>query len=412
MRIHLGCDGHDQQPSRHVSGASTTRRDRQLGRNSGSRARSIAPRNGHEPLVIRTLLILSTLLVCWYATPANAAQDVAPTKPVEQAAVDSGGDGPGRVYLSPIRFETQEAEPGDTLRYLLTVRNTTGEPVRLTTSVLPLEGATDADGFAQVGRSARTVAAAEWFTFPGFEQARELGPGRELQIPAVAQIPKDATPGTYALGLAVTQVVSALGTSTDQSNRVRLAVDLTSVAVIRVKGETSPEVRLRDIRAPRLIWNDDAPEFRVRVDNVGDTDLMIDGQVELNAFWGAAGRTLADDGPKGGKPTLPGGRRDLVMRWSDPPLLGWFQPELVVVGGKGSGVRATRQLDTVYVLPPWWLLILCAVAIALPVRARIKRRKSPEWQMTKRARSHAKVERRLREAEAKRRAEEARKGRK
>ena len=70
--------------------------------------------------------------------------------------------------------------------------------------------------------------------------------------------------------------------------------------------------------------------FRARVENVGDTDLVLDAKVDLDAFLGTASRSLDAAGPESGHPTLPYGERELRMAWNDPPLLGWFRPELVV----------------------------------------------------------------------------------
>ena len=115
------------------------------------------------------------------------------------------------------------------------------------------------------------------------------------------------------------------------------------------------------------------------------------------------------DGPDD-LPTLPEGVRELRMRWSDPPLVGWFRPELVVVGGEGSGVRVTRPLDNVYVIPPWWMLLALVVAIWLPIRSLRKRRRRMRASGADRRRARTRVERRLRTQQAKERAARARRG--
>jgi hypothetical protein len=334
-------------------------------------------------------------------------------RPVDSAIQDDAAGEP-RLSLRPVRFRPVDADPGTPLRFTLTATNSTSVPVTITPSLLPVQGSSDPEEFATIGDSeSRSVIATTWTTFPGFGESRVLAAGSELKFPALVSVPANARPGTYALALGYSVRVNALGSESADApaSRVRLQAGPSSVAVIRVAGDAVPEARLTSIEAPRFVWGGSSPRFTARVANVGDTDLVIDGKVDLNAFIGTASRTLDAAGPAKGQPTLPEGVRDLKMRWSDPPLLGWFQPELVVVGGKGSGVRISKDLDTVYVLPPWWLILLVVVAIWLPVRAARRRRHDPDAHELRSARAKHKVEKRLARDRARRRAEDARRGR-
>lgn len=370
---------------------------------------------GIHSSVLRPVLVLSSLLVAFLvaASPVAAANSDALLERPVVTRIDGTNADP-RVSLGPSRFDPHDAQPGDTLRYELVVRNTTPAAIRIRPRVLPIEGSPDPDEYARVGgRSSRGIELLDWVTFPGFGASRELAVGTELRMPVSIQVPTDPPPGTFSLGLSITWTVAPIGVDNIDApaSRVSLAPTLSSVAVIRLPGDVVPEARLRDVQAPRIVWGGDSPRFSARVENVGDTDLLIDGKVDLNAFIGTASRTLDAAGPAKGQPALPGGARVVKMRWSDPPLVGWFEPELVVVGGKGSGVRISKDLETVYVLPPWWLILLVLIAIALPLRARRRRRRDPATQQVRTARARHRVETRMRRAEARRRAEAARRRR-
>ncbi len=347
------------------------------------------------------------------ALACAATAIAAPVTLPEESAIDSssGGD---HVGLTPNRFDAVEVDPGRTLRYSLTVTNTTGIDVRLKPRAIPLEGSKESDQLATPGSAkSRSFEAVEWVRYPGFGDAKVIGLGRQLSFDVLVSVPEDARPGTYALGLGVAQHIQALGNASPDvpASRVDLEGIVASIAVFTVSGDARANARIRGASGPRLVWSGDRPTFRVDVENSGEVVLQIDSQVELNAFLGSAGRTLGDGGDDEGIETLPGGRRSLTMRWSDPPLLGWYQPKLVVVGGEGTGVRITKRLDTVYVLPPWWLILIVAIAIWLPVRSIRKRRRAMKAAGVDRQKAVDRVKARHRKAAAQRRAREARRKR-
>jgi hypothetical protein len=347
--------------------------------------------------------------ICATGVAGAASGTDVPSRPEIGKVASSGGD--PRVALTPYKFQTQTAKPGAELRYAITVANTTDETVTLQPEVIPIQGSRDPDRFAEPGsRKSRSSVAVDWVSFPGFGDHIDLRPGTQVRFPAVLRVPGDAHPGTYALGVGVAQPVSAPATNIadNPSSRVRLRAVLPSVVIVRVPGKVLSDIRLKDVEAPRIVWGGSSPTFEVKVENVGDSDLVIDGKVDLSSFLSSADRTLNAKGPDDGFPTLPGGSRVRKMRWNDPPLFGWFQPELVVVGGEGSGVRVTDNLDTVFVLPPWWLLVLLALAIWLPLWLRRRNRDDDGWQNARRAKARERVEARMRKQEAMRRAQDAR----
>lgn len=338
----------------------------------------------------------------------NVAGDDVPARPVVSAVPGSFDE--TRLAISPDRFDPAQIPPGSTLRFGLTVRNTTRDAVRLTTVAVPLAGSKRADSFAEpVGLDTRTGRATRWVHFPAAGFPDELRSGQQVRFGVDVRVPADARPGSYAIGLGVRQTVNQVGVGIDPGTapRVRANLILTSIAVVRVAGDAQSDARLRSWSSPHVVWGGGKPLFEATVDNVGDTDLALDAQVDLAPFWGAAGRKLPTDA----RPTLPDGRQRFSLRWSDPPLVGWFQPDLTVVGGSGSGVRITKTLPTVWVLPPWWMFGLLALAIALPIWRGRRRRRDPRYRDAKDAARKDQAAERIRKTQAKQRAAQARRRR-
>ncbi len=357
--------------------------------------------------VVLTALALAATSAVPMAAGADVQERHVPDAPVT-SSLDA--DEESRVAIAPASFPPQVVQPGTRVVLALEVRNHTDRPIAFSAVALPLQGSSDPEAFAApAGADAVSATAVDWVDF-GFDRWPSLAAHTQLRFPVAIQIPPTASPGSYALGLAASQQVGGAGGigGLDSSDaRVRLAADVASSLVLTVDGEADARISISDVASPRVVWGGAQPRFTATVRNRGNVILDIDGEVQLDAFLGSARRDLG----MREVPTLPGGRRDLEFRWQDPPLVGWFRPELVVVGGKGSGVRVERQLPTVFVLPPWWLLVILAAALWLPLRAWRHRRHDPARHEAKRAHARHRVEQRLKRDEARQRADAARRRR-
>ncbi|MCW2972954.1 MAG: hypothetical protein JWN72_1227 [Thermoleophilia bacterium] len=317
----------------------------------------------------------------------------------------------GRLSIKPIRFKSVSVAPGGaTLAYTLLARNDTGAPLQVEVHAYLLRGSSNPDALVQPTRGNPATDATSWVKLP-YTNANwpTIASGATLKVPFQLDVPTGATPGTYAVALAVSQTVSAPGVQVDgaeqgSQSRVDLGAAPASQVIFDVTGDTTPNAKVRSVDAPRVVWGGSAPEFTVRVKNTGTTQLQLDSRVTLSPFWGAAGRQLDAQV----QPALPEGERVFRMRWSDPPLFGWFEPKLLVVGGAGSDVKLERTLPTVWVLPPWWMLALLVLAIALPLTVIVRRRRSGHGQAVRSAKAHARIEHERRVSAAKARAAEAR----
>lgn len=307
-------------------------------------------------------LLAATIAVAPLALAATGAT-TSPLEPIDET----------KLSIAPATFPTTRVEPGDTLRLTLDVRNHTGGDVSLRPIVLPLRGSREPGTLAQAAaRDSRSGAAVAWVEFP-FERWPRLATDTQLRIPVEIRVPSDARPGTYALAIGVRQRVTPPGIGGVESNEARVVASAAPVSrvVIDVAGEASAELQVDEVESPRVVWGGSPTTFRATVINTGDTVLEVDGEVQLGAFVGTASRDLGTEA----REVLPDGATELELRWRDPPLLGWYEPTLVVVGGEGSGMRVERTLPTVWALPPWWVLVLLVVATWLPVRAIRRRRR-------------------------------------
>lgn len=274
-----------------------------------------------------------------------------------------------RLLLKPARF-AQQIAPGFSSTVKVEAKNETARTLELEFVAIDLE-AGEGESFAAPAVGDVERSALEWVMFDRSKQT--LAPGEALQIDVEVDVPPDARPGAYAFAVAARQVHAPIGVNDGESigSKVELRANLASTFVIVVPGAATSSAKLVSHDSPRFVWGSDEPAFGAVVENDGDTLLKLEAATELSSFGAFASRTLKSQE----RPTLPGGRRELRMEWSDRPWIGWFTPRMVVVGGEGTGVRVEEQLPTVFVLPPWWVLVLLLVAIAIPIRAGAQRRR-------------------------------------
>ncbi|MCW2927963.1 MAG: hypothetical protein JWM86_1931 [Thermoleophilia bacterium] len=283
-----------------------------------------------------------------------------------------------RLELKPARF-AGEIAPGTTSTVDLTLTNRIDDTLDVRFRVIDLE-AGDGESFARPARRAPSRSARSWVAVPS--DLRSMRPGQQVREQVVIRVPSGARPGAYAVALVASQSFSPIGSNDADTigSRVEAKVNLGSTFVIVVPGDAQAAAKVVAYDSPRVIWSGDDPSFDATVENTGDTLLKLEAGTELSSFGAFAARTLRS----AEQPTLPGGRRDLRMRWTDRPWIGWFTPRLVVVGGAGSGVRVEQDLPTVFVIPPWWVIALVVLAITVPVWSHRRRRRAMRAHMQQR----------------------------
>lgn len=301
--------------------------------------------------LVLSMLACVTLIT---ALPASAAAGAAD----RQAQLD-------RLVLSPPRVVVS-ARAGTRYVTTLTFRNQTADTFTVYLDALDLQAADDPGSFAELSRTRTT---ASWFELP-FED-RRVAAGAKLQIPVRISVPADARPGVHAAAVVVKRVVSLPGSSTEGGARIAVSASVASQFVLSVPGQLRTNLQIEDLTGPRLVLSgDDNVSFRATLANEGDTFVRVENaRVGIGAFTGRAQQDLRLPAVD----LLPDGRRDLRVRWRDRPLFGWFRPTLFL---DVNGTRQRADFPLVFVLPPWWVLVALAGAVALPLAVWLRRRRS------------------------------------
>jgi hypothetical protein len=261
------------------------------------------------------------------------------------------------------------AKPGATFVVRLRITNSTDATVHVDTKAVQAAGSSDPESLLQLDAHPskdRTRNAATWLTFP--TGVIVLAPGENANVPITLRVPADARPGVHgALAIFSVPTTRAGASGAGVSGKAGLGAAL----LLEVPGDAQASARILKVSGPTTTRGDANSTFTARVENTGDTLLHLDAEIRLAAPWSATRILRADE-----QLVLPGGQRRVQLRYEDPPLIGRYEPKLVVVGGAGSGVRITRDLATLWVLPPWWLVLIVVVAAALALAGARARRRS------------------------------------
>lgn len=309
------------------------------------------------------LALTATVIAACSATAAWGAT-------IQRAPLEDGnGDGAAGLVVSPPQ-QTIGVRPGGAASVRIQLTNAARRPVQVTAGAITGRGSRDPGSFVDVDPTVhagdRTRDATSWVSFP-FERTT-LAARTVASFDVAIRAPRDARPGAHPVLLAFT--IPALATRGDAIG-VSGSGGVATTVVVTVPGEASASAAIRRADGPGTIRSSNPREhFTIGVENTGDTLLDLDAQIELRSPWGTS-RTL----PAEHQLALPGGRRTFRVPFDDPPLVGRFVPTVTVVGGKDSGVRVTRELEPVWVLPPWWFWLALALAVALPVGLMLRRRR-------------------------------------
>jgi hypothetical protein len=142
------------------------------------------------------------------------------------------------------------------------------------------------------------------------------------------------------------------------------------VFLLRVGGEGRPDLRLRDVEAPKLRWNRAAWKLTANLDNHGTLHANASGRVRVKSIFGNVVAEL----PIRRETVLPGGREPVAGTWKGVPWFGLYRYDVRVENGPASkGEQVPANVETVdgwfIALPPWWVLVLIGmVLLALMVR--------------------------------------------
>lgn len=293
------------------------------------------------------LLGAATLLAPTTAT----ADDSAPVTWAVRPADASGPDGRSWVEL--------ELDPGEAITENLAVQNLSDTTV--TFSITSADGYfTDTGRFNMLPSSEESTDAGTWISAADTVTA---GPGETVVAPFTVTVPRDATPGDHAAGIAasVKSQGDDGGTAVSVESRVGFRV------MVRVAGEIVPSLEVQSSGTYLMAWNPLDPgavSLTLTLANTGNVRLHASG----SAVWNGATLTAAQ-AEDGRDELLPGDHRVHQIRvpgvW---PLLAVSVPltvdqSLVLPDGTEQELEPVVQTVVVWAMP--WPQIIVVAAVAL-----------------------------------------------
>lgn len=325
--------------------------------------RHLAPpsRDAVRPALVAVAALLAVAIGALAAPTASLA--AAPTDDLVRTEVGINSDNP-IVTLAPAQT-LLSLEPGRRYRLVLLLKNYSEGPVRVEATARDLEAAQSPDSLVR-SRSGALTGAGTWLSIGA--DAFEVGAGEQVELPVLIAVPRNASPGLHAAGVAIARRLVRPSASTDQRTRVTVQASLLAQLLITVSGPAQTRVQLEHPRAPWLVRQGEKPLFEATLANEGNTLVTGTGELAMGTFAG----TDAGSYQVRKSLVLPGGRRRLQVRWDDPPWIGWFRPTMIV---DANGERLVARYPTVFVLPPWWLVAMLVAALLTPLAVRLRRRR-------------------------------------
>ncbi len=258
-----------------------------------------------------------------------------------------------------------EIEPGAKQSASVLVKNLGNGPVTL--SLYGVDATQSAQGtFALTTQSAEQRHVGRWIKFEKNEIT--VPPGEEIPVPFLIDIPKTATPGSYAGGIAVEDKGNNEPTPAAEVSSVTVSSRFIVKIFLSVPGEKRHQYEWNDFRYSYADDNTHA-RFTFEVSNTGNTIILVEPQVELDGF-------PALKQPIVTLPTAtiqPGTDSQLIdLRLTEKPPFGLyfatgtltFSELDIVKNEKINTVTEIRQI-TINLTPWYFIAIIIAVFLGL-----------------------------------------------
>lgn len=250
--------------------------------------------------------------------------------------------------LSPTKIDLT-IDPGEKQILEIKIKNAEQQPVGLRPVVMGAEQNTSGAIVFVSGKSeAESWAMTKTANFV-------LQPGQEQIIQFLIDVPSGSYPGSYYLGLGVSQE-NVSGGNVNMSGR------LLSVVNIKVSGTASETLVLNGWSSAEKIWFSPDWKLNAEVENKGNVELPLKGSIEVYSLFGR--KLMEKDLPMGNK-IIPGTKRFFVWDASlskvDIFKPGIFRANLVLQYGL-TGQKITTSTTFWYFYPPT-LFVIVAVPL-------------------------------------------------
>lgn len=285
---------------------------------------------------------IAMAIVLSMALPAYAqnAVSVTLTPPLFQITI-----GPGESWVSSLKVVNNN--PYDQTYYAQVVdMEANGEAGQ--SKFIPVLG--ESDPILAASQLARWVGLAPG---PVFIKA-----GESANVPFTVRIPENAEPGGhYAAILVGTQPVA----TTTKASAMKISTYVSSLIFVRIKGEVIESGRIREFTTDHDLYQETKADFRLRLENTGNTHIKPMGDVTIFNMWGKErGKVLINQDANFGH-VLPNSIRRFEFSWEGvESLFDLGRYSAVVTLSYGEEGKKSISATTFF-----WYVPLVPVSIAL-----------------------------------------------
>lgn len=271
------------------------------------------------------------------------------------------------------------ADPGETIQAQVRVRNTTNQPLMVSTLVEDF--IIDSDGrtpIPVVGQTDSRWSLAQWMELPLRDQV--IPAGASQTIPVIIRVPETALPGgRYAMIMHQPKSESqAVGAKGETAGQTGIQQRVGTLVYFRVNGDVREEAFIRNVRVP--MFQEFGPvKIAFDVENLSDMHIQPVGSVVIKDMLGREKDKIDVESQNVFPQTL----REFSAQWDRVWGLGRYTAEIsLTYGEKGQTALALAHF---WVVPVKLLLaigvaILALIGVGVAIRRHSLQRNSVESQ--------------------------------
>lgn len=247
-----------------------------------------------------------------------------------------------RVSISPVTFNLT-ANPGDTLKEVIKVRNDNSSTQTVTISTENFV-AVGEEGQVGLTEEETTYSLASWINFD--KTSYSLKSGEEIQVPFNIRVPFNAEPGGHYAS--VYAQVSAV--SPGESSGSSIGQKIGSLLLLRVAGDVKETASIASFNVSKQVEGKPIT-FNIRAKNEGSVHIRPQGFVAVTDIFGKK----VVDVKVNEQNVFPGAIRHMQAEWKKPPFIGRYTANLLLYYGQNN-----QQLtaSTTFWIIPWKALAI------------------------------------------------------
>jgi len=254
------------------------------------------------------------------------------------------------IKVQPAVIEDM-AEPGET--YSFTIRVTNVDNIEKTFFLVKQNiKSVNEDGLPVFAdeQEETDYELSSWIDLP-YESVDVPG-GESREVPFSIKVPDNASPGSHFGGIFFDLKPPKLRTT-----GAGIGFRVGSIISLRISGEVVEDVRLREFTAGKLIFDSPNVDFKIRVENLGNSLIRPHGLLEITDMRGKQVSSLVVN--EKGSSVFPKLERELNTKWEyDDFAFGRYQAVLGLVYGDDGKKTITGSIS-------FWVLPLKPILIFL-----------------------------------------------